>query len=215
MTKTTTNEKAARTPKAPKTKPSDDAPTGTSPAVSGGPKKMTDEQVAAARIKLDGEMALTKAQIEKAEKSLTNAENHYLSAGQRLTAIKAECKVLKIPFATYLKDNDMARSTAYRVLAIASGDTTIEEIRAKNAEAAAKSKSKLKAAAAKGEKSARNAGGESHDDDLSGDDSFDSVSVPKGPILTWLKKHGAALGDLPLADQRGVVTILSSFMDGS
>lgn len=208
-------DRPARKKRTPKAKP-ETASKAVAPVAQPAKKeKMSDEAKAKLKVKVEMDVKHAKAHIDKAQKTLDQSTNHYLSAGTYLQSLRAECKVLKLPFVKFLADNDIAKSTAYRALQIADGTVSVEEIRLKNAEAAAKSRAKLKDAASKGGSGEGDGEGDDGEFDGALPAGFVEVGVPKGGLVKWLNANAGRLAELSAKETKELVATLDSFIAGS
>jgi hypothetical protein len=78
------------------------------------------------------------AQIERGDKAAAKAEEHYISAGQRLAEARTRVAAEGSKFTDFLAKHDIGRSRAYDILAVTDGRKTFDGIRAKAAERAAR-----------------------------------------------------------------------------
>ena len=101
--------------------------------------------------KLEAISIEVKVRLEKGDKLMGQAEGHYMAAGLRLKEAQSRCKAEGIKFLEWLKANEIGKTKAYEVLAIADGRKTEKEAKEANKERQAKHRDKNKKARAAAE----------------------------------------------------------------
>jgi len=89
-------------------------------------------------VPLDTIAAEIKARIEAGDRAADKAADHYRAAGLRLLDAKAAVAADGLKFDDWLSKNDIGRSRAYELIAIAKGTKTLAGIRAATADRVAR-----------------------------------------------------------------------------